>query len=293
MRLRVWGLLSLISLTIGCGKVSGPTVTQDDIVLRASLHPSDLSACLPEVQWVLEVELGRAREVPLHAGERAYMYEVNVFDGERPLSPHAAGGGCDERGQFGPQFSLGNDGRTYAPAVRAAHQSGDLPKDYPETLSSASGFTYLGDEFPVKVRYYLKEALPPEKIAVIYSHYEKRRGRDYSWTKTVYAERPLCQAPEGWNAVAYPLIPAAFDPDRPNGILGLGTDGRIWRVQANGEMPEPISTGAYSSMSASGDGRWMAGRRAGSMELWLLDRATGEERSLGLEGQSVGDWRPR
>lgn len=176
-------------LTSSCGTSSGPTVHPEDVVLKASLRPSDVTACFPEVQWVLEVELGRTKDVPLHAGERAYMFEVNVFNGERPLSPDDAGEACGEgRGDFGPHLTIGNDGRTYPPAVRAARASGDLPATYPDTQTSASGFIYTGDEFPVKVRYYLNESQPPQKMAVIYSHYEVRRGKDYSWTKTVYAE---------------------------------------------------------------------------------------------------------
>lgn len=181
---------TVTALVAGCGPVSGPSVSPDDVVLKASTRPSDVTTCFPDVKWILEVELGLSRAVPLYVGEEQYMYEVSVFDGQRPLTPNGIGEGCADSGALGAHHvSIGNDGRTYPLAVRAAHRSGDLPETYPETRSDAAGFTYLGSEFPVKVRYYLKDSQLPRKIAVVYSHYENRSGKDYSWTKTVYAEQ--------------------------------------------------------------------------------------------------------
>lgn len=183
----VWATLTF--LIAGCGSAKGPSVRPKDVELRASIRPSDVTACFPDVQWILEVELDRTRAVPLYVGEDQYMYEVDAFDGQRPLTPSGIGDGCDtQKGIGATQVAIGNDGRTFQLAVRAAHESGDLPATYLETRSDAAGFTYLGSEFPVKVRYYLNDIHLPSKIAVIYAHYETHMGKDYSWTKTIYAE---------------------------------------------------------------------------------------------------------
>lgn len=88
------------------------------------------------------------------------------------------------------------------------------------------------------------------------------------------------------------MLPGAFDPTDPNIILVYGQDRRIWRYPLDGAAPTPLSRQAYSSFSVSPDGRWVAAREAERPAIWLLDRTTGEERSLGLEGHFVGDWRP-
>jgi hypothetical protein len=181
-------------LLAGCASISGPTVTPEDVLLTATIRPADDTVCLPEVRWVLEVELDRSRAVPLILWDHEeYMSEVNAFNGERPLQV-SVGDGCANGHQDSYKgLSLGNDGRTYTLAARTAHRTGDLPEDtWPDTKSSASGFFYSGNEFPIKVRYYLDGTEPPSRrIAVIYAHYEKRFGRDLSWTKTIYAPPPL------------------------------------------------------------------------------------------------------
>lgn len=299
-----WPVLIVLAVAAawfaGCTPARGPSVRPEDVAMKARVIPSDVGACDPDVTWIVEVELSHLRPGPLEVGERDYMHEINVFDGQGPLQPMDTGHGCNTGASAGSQVSFGNDGRTYTPAVLAAIKAGDLPADYPVNRSSASGFTYLGTEFPVKVRYYLKQDPPPEKIAVVYAHYEKRLGQDHSWTKIIYADQPAvtvaaapaCKAPAGWTAVQSPMRPGSFDPLDAAAVLVHGTDGRIWQYSLAGGKPKPISRQPFSAFSPSPDGRRIAARQAESPEVWLLDRATGEEQRTGLQADLIGDWRP-
>jgi hypothetical protein len=308
-------LLVAAAWVTGCALTAGgPSVRPEDVALTAKVVPSDVAACAPDVTWIVEVELVHLQPGPLHAGERKYMSEVNVFDGLGPVQPYDTGVGCN-MGEADQQISFGNDGRTYTQAVRAAIQSGDLPPDYDELTSSASGFTYGGTDFPVKVRFYLMDSRLPEKIAVVYAHYEKGFAKDLSWTKIIYANQPAvavaggaeppgmppggavplpaCTASDGWQTVQSPMRPAAFDPTDDDAVLVHGTDRRIWQYPLGGGEPKPITSQPYGDFSPSPDGRWIAARQADSTEIWLIDRTSGEERSrTGLHGFMVGDWRP-
>lgn len=293
-----WSIVTLLLLLAavwlpGCAAGNGPSVRPEDVVLKAKLIPSDVFACAPDVTWIVEVELDHLGPGPLQAGERAYLSEVNVFDGQGPLQPSDTGVGCDTAGD--PEISFGNDGRTYTLAVQAAMKSGDLPTTYDVLKSSASGFTYLGTEFPVKVRYYISASSPPETIAVVYAHHEKSFGTDRSWTKIVYADQSAagaCRVPDGWAAVQTPVRPTAFDPANQEAVLVRGPDERIWQYPLDGSTRRPLSDRLYGAFSPSPDGRWIAARAAGGPEIWLLDRKLGEERPLSLQGEMIGDWRP-
>lgn len=184
-------LLVLAGSLAGCSVPSQPRVQPQDVMLKADVKPGAALACAPDARWMLEVELNRSTNLPLYAGEREYMYAVHVFDGQHPLSPDDYGEGCeDNKVDFGAaHIALVNDGRIYAHAVQTARDSGDLPTTFSDTKSEGAGFTYTGRDFPVKIRYYFSDTEPPtRKFAVVYVHYENRRGQDLSWTKTVYAE---------------------------------------------------------------------------------------------------------
>lgn len=175
-----------------------PTLHPQDVILQAQIKPADASVRVPGTKWVLEVSLGRLTSLPLFDPNRRYRYFVYAFDGQHPMSPNDESVSLlgAEEAAGSADFVFGGDGPTAVAAIRAAKLKGGLPHDYPENLSEGAAFAYLGSNFPIRVRYYLKGGCPPNSpFVVVLSYYEDgpAGGQSAMWTSVAVANPPLAE----------------------------------------------------------------------------------------------------
>lgn len=175
-----------------------PTISKDDIVLTGELQQEQLS---PEPKLptrgghVVEILLSKKTDKPIAISDRAYFSMVYIFvDGFTPCVWDFYKG-IDQQGRAigSDGFSFGSDSMTISIAAKSlkdiGYVSGDSLKDINELNKHTVGFTYAGNTFPVRVRIYLcpidKSINKDQKAYLVYTHYEKKWGKDLSWAKVV------------------------------------------------------------------------------------------------------------
>ena len=90
-----------------------------------------------------------------------------------------------------PGYTFGSDSRVTRLAAYKLEEIGCAIGNSPEEINefniSTLGFTYTGNEFPTRTLVYLspidKQLTPSTKAYLVYTHYQKKWGRDLSWTK--------------------------------------------------------------------------------------------------------------
>jgi hypothetical protein len=106
----------------------------------------------------------------------AAVYVWGLWDGQQPsVASTATDSGV----------AFGRDGGVI-PELRQLPSRGIMLTE--NIIPKMNTFTDTGDRFPLGVRYFLPGPLPDFASArstfLLYSHYEKRWGKDLSWTKS-------------------------------------------------------------------------------------------------------------
>ncbi|HWI61036.1 MAG TPA: hypothetical protein VNT75_04295, partial [Symbiobacteriaceae bacterium] len=181
-------LVILVAL-FGWWMTRGPAIRPEeidlDVVLRApgmgeNLQPGQADA------WTLEIQLDKGTARPLGSHQvLPYVEGFSLFpwDFFQGLTlGHKGGSPVGEAG-----FHIGQDSRFRAPTGSALRAAGFSIS--PARLETARGFMYTGQQFPARVRFYLKgDGAPrPEQTVVVFTYRQIWLGRDLSWTKVVPA----------------------------------------------------------------------------------------------------------
>lgn len=177
-----------------------PTIAPEDVVLQgevieAALLRDDPTFSFPN-DWAAVVRLENRSGKPLHSSEgHSYFHLVYPVVGGFQTLAWDYGAGLDGDGAEGgagadeEAYSMGNHSYTFERLQR--HMDEEI--GFGEEIGwSVVGFTYTGAEPTARVRYELiasdgsAGARPdPRRAYVAYVHYEKRWGKDLSWTKAV------------------------------------------------------------------------------------------------------------
>lgn len=174
-----------------------PTIGPDDVMLDAILKSSKLSAeprISPTETYVVEIKLDRRASLPLSAPSDNQYYHI--------IYPYIKGfsnagwdfyQGTDERGSIkgGEGYTFGADGRTVKMAAEQLAIDGMIDGVTEplinELCNKLLGFTYSLDKYPTRNRIYLtpNDKKPdPNSSRIIYVHYEKKWGKDLSWSRS-------------------------------------------------------------------------------------------------------------
>ena len=175
-----------------------PTISRDDIVLVGELKHEQLS---PEPKlptrggYVVEISLSKKMEKPLDVSDRDYFSMVYTFvDGFTPYVWDFYKGTDAKGGVIGSEgFYFGSDSRMIGLAAKNLKDAGYISDNSLNEINDLNrntvGFTYTGNQFPAKVRIYLfpidKKLNQNQKAFLVYTHYEKKWGKDLSWAKVV------------------------------------------------------------------------------------------------------------
>jgi hypothetical protein len=161
-----------------------PSVKPQDIELKGVIRPVSALKDVPKPQinapWAVEIELVKNTDKPLNGG--GYFHFVY------PYVQGFANASWDFNGDAADHYGVGNDSRTQAMIVSTLKGLGiqAAPRDL-----QGSGFFYKGSGNRAAVRVYLSPADPnvkePQKgtAYLFYTHYEKKWGKNLSWTKAV------------------------------------------------------------------------------------------------------------
>ncbi len=169
-----------------------PSIKPVEIQIQAVMQPpGQAENPIPggQDQWTVEITLSKSTERPLYESDGDWFFQVTpfvegvsigVWDFKQGLT-----GGTSGSTVGGTDFAIGNDSRHIPMVVRALVSEGVSVDE--KDISRIPAMGYAGEKFPVEIRYYLSRTEPASDgkgAFVVYSHYEKRWGRDLSWTKT-------------------------------------------------------------------------------------------------------------
>lgn len=174
-----------------------PTIKPDEVILDAILTSSSLSVeprISPTETHVVEITLNRRTPLPLSTASDNQYYHI--------IYPYIKGfynagwdfyQGTDERGNIkgAEGYTFGADGRTIKMAAEQLTIDGLIQgvtePFMNELFNKLLGFTYSLDKYPTRNRIYLtpNDKKPdPNSCRIIYVHYEKKWGKDLSWSRS-------------------------------------------------------------------------------------------------------------
>jgi hypothetical protein len=169
-----------------------PSIKPADVHKEAVLRPpgkAENPSPGEEDKWTLEITLDKRTERPLYVSDREYFFRVTPFVEGMSIGDwdfkQGLTNGTSGSPKGGSGFSMGNDGRHIPMVVQALVSKG--VNVGVNAVRQITAFGYEGDRFPAQVRYYLLGKAPisrGQRAFIVYSHYEKRWGRDVSWTTT-------------------------------------------------------------------------------------------------------------
>lgn len=168
-----------------------PSIRPEDVVIKAVLLPpgrAENPAPGHEDHWALEITLDSHTDRPLYVSDRDWFFWVTPYvEGMSAVSWDFKQGLTNGSSGYtvgGEGFAIGADGRHAILAAEALGAHGiSITAD---EAFQIMGFGYYGESLPAEIRYYLpaaESASAGRRGYVVYSHYERRWGRDLSWAK--------------------------------------------------------------------------------------------------------------
>lgn len=165
-----------------------PSIQPDDVQIQAVLQPPG-QAENPQPgfadKWTLEIALDKRTERPLYKNDATWFFQVTPFVDGMGISVWDFKQGVSSGSPTGSDdFAMGHDGRHIPLVTQALRTHGVAVTEH--EVAGIVAFGFVGERFPAEVRYYLQgneAALAGQRPLVVYSHYERRWGRDLSWTK--------------------------------------------------------------------------------------------------------------
>lgn len=191
MKRWVFGLVLLVgvgALALLALPEPEPSIRPEDVVIKAVLLPPGRSENPPpghEEHWALEITLESLTDRPLHVSDREWFSHVTPYvEGMPVLSWDFKQGLSNGATVGGEGFAIGADGRQAILAAKALGAQGIAITA--DEAFGIMGFEYYEESFPAEIRYFLpapESASVGRRAYVVYSHYERRWGRDLSWAK--------------------------------------------------------------------------------------------------------------
>lgn len=143
--------------------------------------------------YVLEITFDKHTNKPLYLTNCDYIYDIYpIIDEHSNLAWDFFQGRFEGNVKGDKDYSFGNNGRTLQVATTKLKElcilSNDTPQDVNKLAMGHDGFSYIGNHFPQRIRYYLvplDKAPDPNKSFLIYCHYEAKWGKILSWAKVV------------------------------------------------------------------------------------------------------------
>jgi len=191
-----------------------PTIKPGDIELKAILKNINAidNPSYKDCHYVLDIELSSSKNhIPLNAPDEHVFYNNYLHDVYTYIDGYALKGHTDE---LVGRFAYGKNACTHKPMVTELNELGiQLKGNY--TLPDVRGFSCLGNNSPAKIRFYLTNRMLDsdlynlagvnlgtlmdsfiesddkpdlDKSYVVFYYYEKKWGRNLSWTKVIPIE---------------------------------------------------------------------------------------------------------
>lgn len=188
----ILGLLVIAGALLYVRSEQQPSIRPEDVSIKAVLLPPgavENPLYGHEGQWALEITLDSHTDRPLYVSERSWFSWVTPYTpGMREVGRDFKQGWSNGTGGTtvgGEGFVVGSDGRHSILAAEALRTQGVSITE--EEVFQIMGFGYYGERLPAEIRYYLSDpesaSSPGRRAFVVYSHYERRWGRDLSWAK--------------------------------------------------------------------------------------------------------------
>lgn len=173
----VFGLLFWLNLS--------SDISPENIEVTALLNPmSTEQAPLNNTsKRLLTISLNSNTAKPLVNELKEYFYTVYIYTppGFRFIT-------TDYPNQTNPQnFHIGYDSRTGRPAITKLSNNANLPNINEKAITIAEGFMYTGQSFPISINYIFSqhEQLDNQNFYVVLSYYQRKFGKNVSWTKII------------------------------------------------------------------------------------------------------------
>jgi len=171
-------LVFLVALVYWWYNIS-PTISSDDIDIKAILIETDKLNASKDNKWVLEIELINKQGKKLNDSILGYFHIVYPYiEGYQ----NSFWNFPDDNEK---QFGIANDSRANKLVSLKLEQT--IPGFNKEQVERDRGYYYLGQNNS-KIRFYLTPWANNQKInfqrsSVFYTHYEVKLGKDVSWVK--------------------------------------------------------------------------------------------------------------